>query len=160
MARQPLIASIALVLLGLGGSCTTLQAPPSAGRAASCVRATIDELGRNPGQYGGTRVCLSGFFGRMIPYGETSAELFATKEQAETIHADYYVELEVELDLRTQERLSHYSAQPVQVEGIFEFDAECWPQGENAEPDYTCFPPRPMRLSYPLLRFSDGARFR
>lgn len=96
---------------------------------------------------------MSGFLGRMVPYGEASAQLFSTREEAESGSSEHYVTLGVRMTIVTQEKLSRHSAQPVQVEGVFAFDPLCWPRPDQAEADYSCFPPRPMRVEHARLLF-------
>jgi hypothetical protein len=126
----------------------------------ACVETTIRALAANPIAYEGRRVCVSGFFGRIVPYGETSFELFATTTEAETRHAGLFLDLGVRWDARLQERLSRHSAEGARVEGIFEHDPQCWPAPGRGQPDYMCSPPRPMRIRYILLRFLDGTAYR
>jgi hypothetical protein len=117
-------------------------------------------LGADPASYNGRHVCVSGFFGRIVPYGETDFELFATKEEAESGRGDFFLGLGVRWDVMLQARLSRHSAEFARVEGIFEHDQQCWPAPGRDESDYRCFPPRPMRIRYALLRFSDGTEIR
>lgn len=154
-----LVGLLALTVVS-SAACVVAQPTNSAGTGSECVATTIEDLARNPGQYDRRRICVAGFLGRMVPYGETSAELFATRQQAESIQADVYLELGVPLDLRRQEILSRYSGQPARVEGIFEFDARCWPNAGQTEPEYDCFPPRPMRVTRPELQFANGTSVR
>jgi hypothetical protein len=139
---------------------------PAGGSLASgapsqaCIRTTIAALGADPGRYDGRRVCVSGYFGRIVPYGETSFELFATRPEAEAARADFFLGLGIRWDVMLQERLSRHSANFARVEGIFEHDRQCWPDAGRTESDYICSPPRPMRIRNVLLRFSDGTEYR
>jgi hypothetical protein len=153
----------AFSLLWIGPSACVSPPREASGRtvtSGTCVRVTIAELAANPARFGGRRICVSGYFGRVIPYGETSTELFATNEEAESGRAEAYLELGVRLNVTVQERLSHHSGEFVNVDGFFEYDPRCWPVSNERESAYRCFPPRPMRVRNTLLRFADGTEFR
>lgn len=100
-------------------------------------------------------ICASGFLGAMVPYGEDDAELYSTIAEAKSKRADYDVHIGLPLTIKLLEALSRYSAQPVRVEGIFDFDQRCWPQTTGGRPDI-CFPPRPMRVGRARVFLGDG----
>jgi hypothetical protein len=139
-------------------SAVIASAPPnemtSLGPVQDCTAASIDDLWANPGAYRGRRVCVSGFLGRMVPYGEDRPDLYATPEEAQTRHAERYVTIGVPMTIASQEALSRRAVQPVRVEGVFEFDPRCWPPPGQSQAEYTCFPARPMRIANAELTFA------
>jgi hypothetical protein len=126
----------------------------SVGREPGCTSAAIDDLWANPSAYQRRRVCVSGFLGRMVPYGEDRPDLYSTREEAETRHSDRYVTIGVPMTISSQESLSRHSAQPLRVQGVFEYDARCWPRSGQGEAEYSCFPSRPMRIANAELTFA------
>lgn len=111
-----------------------------------CERVSVQQLWDNPWPYGEKRVCVSGYLGHMIPYGEESADLFATAEDAKLRQSVRYVTLSVPLTIDAQEELARYSDTKLDAVGTFHFDERCWPQHGEKEASYQCFPPRPMKL--------------
>src|SRR3954471_12627703 len=85
---------------------------PRASRAsAKCIKARVERLWRNPTRFLGQRVCVSGFLGRMVTYGEAAPELYSSKEDAESAYSEKRIVLGFPFNVRVQERLSLYSAQ-------------------------------------------------
>ena len=151
----------ALCVIGLLAiSCSSTNRAHINTHAQRCDETTIQALAADPGRFEGRRICVSGFFRRIVPYGETSFELFPTREEAETGHADFFLDLGIRWDVMLQARLSQHSAEFTRAEGIFEHDPQCWPAPGQQEPDYRCSPPRRMKLRFVLLRFSDGTEYR
>ena len=128
----------------------------AATNSARCLTATIEELWRNPSQFEGKRVCVSGLLGRMVPYGEDRPDLYATREEAETRHSQRYVTIGVPMTIASQEALSRHSVQSLRVQGVFEFDPRCWPAPGQSSAEYSCFPFRPMRIANAELTFCDA----
>lgn len=159
LSKMPMSGVLPLLLAALSTpSCTAIQAlAPASG--TGCISTTIEGLAHRPREYSGRRVCVSGFLGQMVPYGEDSAKLYATREEAAATHAEYYVALSLPWSIQMQEALSRHSLEPLQVEGVFEFDADCWPRAGQAQSDYICFPPRPLRIRHARLAFADGVQF-
>ena len=120
-------------------------------QSATCQRVTIERLWENPGPYGGKTLCLSGFLGRMVAYGEDSADLFATREEAKTRDSEHYVTISLPLTMKVQEELAKYSERKLDVAGIFQFDPKCWPKSGETESRFKCFPSRPMQLLKPEI---------
>lgn len=145
---------------GFASSCSSTDTEHVRLNAPLCVEATINSLGADPARYEGRRVCVSGFFGRIEPYGETRFELFTSRAEAETGHADLSLDLGIRWDVMLQVRLSRHSAEFVRVEGVFEYDPQCWPPARQIESDFRCSPPRPMRLRNVRLQFRDGTEYR
>jgi hypothetical protein len=123
---------------------------------SGCRRVTIDELWTNPWPYEDQRVCLSGFLGRMVPYGEDSPDLFATKQAAADRHSVQYLKLGIRMSMPVQEKLASFSERMLDVVGIFEFDASCWPSQDGVESKFRCFPPRPMAIRHAELALSPS----
>ena len=142
----------------LASACRSI--PPGAAVGPGCVQVSIQELSAEPNRYEGRHVCVSGFFGWIVPYGETRFELFATREQAESGLADTLLGLGIRWDVMLQAELARHSAEFVRVEGIFEHNPRCWPAEGRDEPDYNCFPPQRMRIRYAFVRFPDGSTYR
>lgn len=134
-------------------SCAPRSDVRSVGRAEECTPAAIDDLWANPRAYARRRVCVSGYLGRMVPYGEDSPKLYSTSEEAETTRSERYVTIGVPMTITSQEELSRHSVRPLRVQGVFEFDDRCWPQAGQTQADYTCFPSRPMRISNARVSF-------
>ena len=128
------------------------QATAATGRRR-CVDVTIDSLWNHPVEFSNRRICVVGFLGRMVPFGEDSPKLFATAEEAETNSSEHYITIGVRMTIPSQEMLSRHSVQPLRVEGIFGYDPRCWPQGNQPVAEYTCFPSRPMRLARAKITF-------
>ena len=125
-------------------------------KTTACVRATIADLWNDPSPYAGKRLCVSGFLGRMVRYGEDSADLFETKEDAGPRHSEHYVTISLPLTIAAQEELSGYALRKLIVVGTFEFDARCWPKAKESKSRYQCFPSRPMQLLKPEIAFGDN----
>jgi hypothetical protein len=123
-----------------------------------CKQVTVENLWNDPWPYAGKRICVSGFLGRMVPYGEDSADLFATKEEASLRQSERYVTISLLLSLKAQEELAGYSGRLLVVVGTFKFDERCWPRKGEMESRFQCFPPRPMELLSPTLRRARDAR--
>jgi hypothetical protein len=150
-----------LAVLGLAAaSCTAAHPARSRGTPTRCTTTTIDQLWRNPPQFEGRRICVSGFLGRMVPFGEASPELFSTRAEAESTYSDRRIVLGLPFTLRVQERLSRYSLQPLQVEGVFQLESPCLPVAAPAQRNTVCDPPPEMRIAGARLTFAEGARFR
>lgn len=161
MSGKASLKICALGLVGLfEGSCLSTASADLHRNADACLVTTIAALGVDPGRYEGRRICVSGFFGRIVPYGETNFELFTTRQQAEQQQADLFLDLNIRWEVRLQAELSRHSSEFARVEGIFEHDQQCWPRSGQVGTDYNCYPPRPMRLRYILLRFADGTVYR
>jgi hypothetical protein len=118
----------------------------SAEAAGHCERVTIAELWSNPWPYAGRRVCISGYLGRMVSYGEDSLDLFASKEDAAERHSPQYLSLGVQMTLLAQKELASYSERRLTAVGTFEFDEACWPTRNGVASKFKCFPPRPMTI--------------
>lgn len=150
-----------LVAIGLTAvSCAAADSSGPPGTSATCVTVTIDDLWRNPPRFLGRRVCVSGFLGWMIPYGEATPELFSTREDAESTHSDRRIVLGLPFTLQVQERLSRHSLQPLQVEGRFQLESPCTLASDSTQNDTVCDLPPQMRIARARLTFADGARFR
>jgi hypothetical protein len=122
---------------------------------SNCRQVTIDELWNNPWPYRDQRVCLSGFLGRMVPYGEDSPDLFATRQAAADRLSRQYLSLGVQMSLLVQKELAAKSERKFDVVGTFEFDAQCWPGQDGVESAFHCFPPRPMTIRQVELALSS-----
>jgi hypothetical protein len=134
---------------------------PRASRAwAKCIDATVERLWRNPTRFVGRRVCVSGFLGRMIPYGEAAPELYPTKEDAEVAFSEKKIVLGFPFNVRVQERLSPYSARRLHVNGVFMLESACVPAADPFRTGTACDPPPEMRIGDARLRFLDGTQFR
>jgi hypothetical protein len=108
-------------------------------------------------KYAGKQVCVSGFLGQMVPYGEDQAELFATREQALSRRAPVYLHVGFRLTLKLQPLLAKHSGERAMAVGTFDFDRRCWPQTSEGQPA-TCFPRRPMSVHQGSIIFADGTR--
>lgn len=148
-----LSASFALVV----SSCSSALPERMSRSNGSCLEATVEMLESAPHSYEGRQVCITGFFGSMVPYGEDTPKLYATVQEA-TALSSRYVRLYLPFEGNTQERLSRYSAQAARARGVFHFEAPCWPREDGSDPD-TCFPPRPMTLRHATIIFDDGVHF-
>lgn len=115
-------------------------------RAQHCEQVSIEELWNNPAPHAEKRICVSGYLGHMVPYGEESADLFSSAEQAKSRQSDHYITLSLPLTMKAQEELASYSDRKLDAVGTFHFDRRCWPQSGEKESQYQCFPPRPMKL--------------
>jgi hypothetical protein len=82
----------------------------------------------------------------MVPYGEDSPDLFATKDEAADRYSTKYVSLGVQMTLLVQKELATFGERELEVVGVFEFDAACWPSPEGVPSKFKCFPPRPMTI--------------
>jgi hypothetical protein len=140
-------------------SCTPAHPAASHWGRESCALVTIDDLWRDPPRFEGRRVCVTGFLGQLIPYGEATPELFRTRAEAESTHSDHRVVLGLPFTLLVQERLSRYSLRPLRAEGVFNLESECRPTKRARADDTVCEAPPEMRISSARLRFADGARF-
>ena len=146
----------AVIISVVSSSCSHAPDSHFVAQDAGCIAATVQDLGQRPGQYTGRRVCVSGYFGQIVPHGEDEPRLYATREQAETRHADYYLQLGFPFTIPVQARIARYSGQPIRVDGVFEYDPRCWPPPGHPEHAFQCFPPRPMTVRHARVRFSDG----
>lgn len=118
----------------------------------SCDQVIMEQLWNTPWAFGGRRVCVEGYLGQMVPYGEDSAELFETRAEAVSRHADRYITILVPMTADNQERLASVSLSRVRVEGVFEFNERCWPSRATGEPSrFRCAPARPMELADPAI---------
>jgi len=145
------------------GSCTAGAQPRAihqSSLSARCIEVTIDELWRNPPEFEGRRVCVSGFLGRMVRYGEASPELFATRRDAASTFSDRRIVIGIRFTIPVQERLSRHSLHPLRVEGVFELESPCLPRAREAQPGTVCSQPPEMRIALPRLIFANGTRFR
>jgi hypothetical protein len=151
------------VLMGLAAASCVPQEVPTAAKAEaskeSCISTTIDALWRNPPEFENRRVCVSGFLGRLVPYGEATPEIFSTKEDAEPAFSDRRVVLGLPFTLEVQERLSRYSVQPLRVEGVFQLESPCVPAKNKFSQDTVCESAPEMRISGARLTFMSGAKF-
>ncbi len=120
----------------------------------SCL--TVDQLALNSLTLNNRPICVEGYLGEMVPFGEDAVEIFATRRQAKEKRAEYYVHIGVRLTPELQPRFAARALERIQARGIFETDKVCWPESSGGRP-YTCFPPRPMRLRKASIRFSDGS---
>jgi hypothetical protein len=121
-----------------------------------CKQTTILDLWSNPWPYKGQRVCLTGFLGRMVKYGEDGPDLFATKAEAANRKSRQFLSLGVPMDLLVQKDLALNSERKLDVVGVFEFDARCWPTPNGIESKFKCSPPRPMSIRQVSLAFSTS----
>jgi hypothetical protein len=108
----------------------------------------------------GRRVCVSGFFGRMITYGEAAPELYPSKADAEAAFSEKKIVLGFPFNVRVQEQVSRHSAQPLRVTGVFVLEYPCHPAVEPVRNGTACDPPPRMRIEHARLRFLDGTEFR
>lgn len=162
VVRRWLLQGIGLAAILMAGCSSNRAVVGEKGKhelEGGCVQTTIDDLALEPSRYSGRNVCAAGFFGTMVPYGETTADLYRFESEAQSLHANVYLQLALPLNADLQERLSRYSVQWAIAEGVFEYDPRCWPAEGQQEPNYRCFPPRQMRLVGARLRFPDGAVF-
>lgn len=148
--------TVMLLLSLASSSCSADRRRPTSG-ASSCALATIDQLWMDPGAYQRRRICLVGFLGRMVAYGEDSPKLYATRDEAENTESERFVTIGIPMSVQIQERLSRHSVQPLRAEGVFEFDARCWPQAGGSQSDYTCSPSRPMRIAHARITFPGSS---
>jgi hypothetical protein len=127
--------------------------------ATPCVETTVGELWRDPKPFVGRKVCLSGFLGRMVPYGEDSPKLYATPDEAEATKLERFATLGISLTIPVQERLSRYSAQPLRVEGVFVLEHPCLLDPQLSPSDSICSPPPSLRIAGARLIFADKTEF-
>jgi hypothetical protein len=156
MKHMLVLLSVASIAGLIQGACTARPQTPSAARA-SCLAASVEKLRADPGRYSRKPICLTGYLGPMVAYGEASARLFSTPEAARNTPSDYLA-IGVPMTLLSQERLARYSSQKIEVRGIFHYDRKCWPKPGKAEADYQCFPPRPMEVRNARITFEDGTQ--
>ncbi|HEX8669083.1 MAG TPA: hypothetical protein VF727_12020 [Allosphingosinicella sp.] len=145
----------AAILIGLGG-CAARPGTGDRRLESRCPSPSIQQLSIAPAEFAGRRVCVSGFLARMPEYGESSAELYATEEEAKEASGSTYVTIGVPITIHSQQQLARHSARPIRVDGVFGYDEECWPRKGEKEPEYQCFPPRPMNIRNARILFSDG----
>lgn len=131
-----------------GGPVQSASAPPS------CLGATVDQLWDEPSRFDGRRVCVAGFLGRMVAYGEDSAELYGSKDDAEERHTPRFLVLGLPLTLSRQAQLPQHSTQLVLAWGVFAFEPSCVMQSGRIPAG--CRSYRPARLRVERLTFSDG----
>lgn len=149
-----------LCLLAFAGSCASGNTREQRLEARACTEATIAEWGADPNRFEGRPICVSGFFGRLEPFGETRFEFFATREEAAGRRAQFFLDLGIRWDVMLQVSLSRHAVEPAWVEGTFEHSPHCWPGPDGAVSEYACSPTYPMRLHNVLLRFADGTEYR
>ena len=145
---------IELALLGSAAiaSCAAAHPSGSVETQSQCLTVTIEQVRHNPPEFEGRRICLSGFLGRMIPYGEATPELYSTREDAQSTYSDRRVVLGVTFTVPVQERLSRHSLEPLRVEGIFELESPCVPVAHPLQRDTVCSLPPEMRISHARVR--------
>ena len=149
------------MLVALSATACVHTAPVASARTrGGCTAVTIDQLWRTPPSFEGRRVCVSGFLGDLIPYGEASPQLFATREEAQRAYSNRYLTIGIPFTMQVQERLSHHSVQPLEVEGVFTLEFPCVFATGAARNESVCEPPIEMRIAHARLTFANGARFR
>jgi len=153
-----LSGAVLACLVLASSSCSTAPAEAPAGARSGCTAATIDDLWNDPRAFDGRIVCVSGFLRRMVPYGEETAEIFRTPEEAEDTHSQHRLHIGVRMSMRDQARISRYSMHPVRVRGRFEFDEGCLRWG-GPSMDERCGSHLPMALRGARITFPDGWKF-
>ena len=148
------VYGLVLPVLTVAG-CASAGHSPRSVAAQTCEHVTVGTLAESPREYEGRTVCVSGYLGRMVPYGEEDAELFSTREQAEAKRADYYLHIGLRLTLDLQPKLAAHGLESVVASGVFHVDPSCWPQTTSGKPA-TCFSLRPMRVSGARVILADG----
>lgn len=148
-----------ILAASLAASCSS-HPPARAGSAeGKCIATTVGEIWHNPKPFAGRRVCLSGYFGRIVPYGEDSPKLYATPEEADATRLERFVTLGIPFTIPVQERLARYSVQPVRVEGIVTLEHPCLSEPVATPSDSLCSPPPSLRISRARLNFADAVQF-
>lgn len=155
-----MIYRIGLVVLASlsAESCIAASPGDARPRSAGCLTVTADDLWRNPPQFVGKRVCLFGYLGRMVPYGEASPEVFSTREDAESTYSDRRVTLGIPFTIPVQERLSRRSGQQLRAEGVFELETPCILAAIPVPDGSVCNPAPSMRIVHPHVAFINLAR--
>jgi hypothetical protein len=135
---------IGFLAIGGGGvGCATDSRPIARGQG--CALATVSDLRRSPEVYTGHIVCVTGFLGQLVEYGEDSPDIYATREQAISRFTDDYVTLGVRFDVQTQKRLYRYSTRRMTVRGRLVVDPLCRSNpSQRGVPK--CIPDRPMKI--------------
>lgn len=88
----------------------------------SCVHVKVDVLAIDPANYAGKLVCVSGFLGQMVPYGEEEAGLYGTRDQALSRRAPAYLHIGIRLTVDLQTQLARRSGEQAVAIGTFDFD--------------------------------------
>jgi hypothetical protein len=104
--------------------------------ASDCQEITVEQLWLAPRSFAGDRVCVTGFLGSMVAYGEESAELFATREAAEARTSEHYITVSAPMGGPEQVELAGLSGQPLTIVGKFELSEICWPPGVSESQCY------------------------
>lgn len=162
LSRTPsgrLYRALVMLVASLAASCSS-RPPARAGLTeGKCIATTVGEVWHNPQPFAGRRVCLSGYLGRIVPYGEDSPKLYATPDEAEATRLERFVTLGIPFTIPVQERLSRYSVQPVKVEGIVALEHPCLSEPAATPSDSLCSPPPSLRIARARLSFADAAQF-
>lgn len=143
----------------LVASCSTAHGSKPNRISTPCITTNIGDLWRDPKRFTNKRVCLSGYLGRMVAYGEDSPKIYATESEAQATKLERFATLGIPFTIPVQERLSRYALRKVQVEGIVELEFPCGSQPTSEPTDSLCSPPPSLRIAKARLQFADGTQF-
>lgn len=150
---------LALMSAALATSCFAGDSYNLSHARQACIRTTINEIWYNPKKFTKQRICISGYLGKMVKFGEDSPKIYTTVEEARELRLHRFATLGIPFTTANQERLSQRSLKEVQVEGVLELELPCLSEPTLKSTDSVCSPAPSLRIAKARLRFADGAHF-
>jgi hypothetical protein len=159
MATQAFLITVVISATSSLALCSSAHEGKVSNPINVCVVASVNDLWRDPKRFVGHRICASGYFGRMVAYGEDSPKLYATEAEAKATRLERYATIGIPFNIAVQEQLSKYSLKTVNVEGVLTLEFPCKYKVVRESSGSYCSPPPLLRIAKAHLTFADGARF-
>lgn len=120
--------------------------------AASCELVSAEALLAKPSIFRGKQLCVRGYLGKMVSFGEDSPKLLTTRASSDNWSSDF-ISLDLVMNIANQKRLAAHSTERILVSGRIVLDDECW--AVRAQNGGRCWPVSGVSIRTDGLRFLE-----